>query len=284
MKQTIDLISTLIFTDISGFVKHTITRHIDGAEMVLIPAGDFQMGSDEGYDENPVHTVYLDAYYIDKYEVTNSQYQKFLRANPEWQKDRIPAQYHDGYYLENWDGINYPADKADHPVVCVSWFAAAAYAKWVGAHLPTEAQWEKASRGGVSGKKYPWGDELSHDYANYEGTGGKDIWDETSPVGSFPHNGYGLYDMIGNVWEWCADRYDNSYYSYSPQRNPVGPSDDAQNQKCTRVLRGGSWINFDLNFLRCAFRASAEPIFTLTDVGFRCAISCNKQDFINHQF
>ena len=143
----------------------------DGAEMVLIPAGEFQMGSNYGYnDEKPVHTVYLDAFYMDKYEVTNALYKKFMDATGH----KAPAYWNDSSY-------NAP----DQPVLGVSWNDAKAYAEWAGKRLPTEAEWEKAARGGLVGKKYPWGDSISHDDANYGGTGGKDKWDGTSPVGSF---------------------------------------------------------------------------------------------------
>ena len=113
--------------------------------MVLIPAGEFEMGSDTGKNnERPVHTVYLDAFYMDMYEVTNAQYKVFIEANPEWQKENIPPAFHDGVYLRLWDGNTYPEGKADHPVIYVSWYAAMAYAEWAGKRLPTEAEWEKA--------------------------------------------------------------------------------------------------------------------------------------------
>ncbi len=117
------------------------------------------------------------------------------------------------------------ADYENHPVAEVSWYGAAAYAQFYGRRLPTEAEWEKAARGGLVGKKYPWGDEITHEDANYSGTDTGDIWDKTAPVESFSANDYGLYDMVGNVWEWCADDYDAKYYSESPDNNPTGLED-----------------------------------------------------------
>lgn len=184
--------------------------------MVLIPAGEFLMGSDDvdaSGNEGPVHTVYVDAFYIDKYEVTNAQYKQFIDANPQWQKDRIDRTLHDGTYLALWNGNDYPPKRASHPVVYVSWYAAIAYAEWAGKRLPTEAEWEKAARGGLTGKKYPWGDDLDSSKANYNHNA-KDI----TPVGSYPPNGYGLYDMAGNVWEWCLDAYSDDFYARSPTK------------------------------------------------------------------
>ncbi len=126
--------------------------------MVLIPAGEFEMGRADGIsDEKPVHTVYVDAFYMDIHEVTNAEYKKFIDANPQWQKDRIARRLHDGTYLRPWSGNDYPPGRGDYPVNYVSWYAAMAYAKWAGKRLPTEAEWEKAARGGLVGKGYPWG-------------------------------------------------------------------------------------------------------------------------------
>jgi formylglycine-generating enzyme required for sulfatase activity len=222
----------------------------DGAPMVLIPAGEFQMGGNDHDNEKPIHTVYVDAFYMDKYEVTNKQYGKFMDAT--------------GYKAPRyWSDSKYNAP--EQPVVSVSWHDAAAYAKWSGKRLPTEAEWEKAARGDLTGKKYPWGDKLTHDDANYKGTGGKDRWDNTSPVGSFSPNGYGLYDMTGNVCEWCSDWLGENYYSSSPKRNPTGPSSGEK-----RVLRGGEWFYFPSDNLRCAGRSSSNPTYTILLVGFRC--------------
>jgi formylglycine-generating enzyme required for sulfatase activity len=253
----------------------------DGSKMSLIPAGEFLMGSPEGEgvaDEHPQHTVFLDAFYIAAYEVTNAQFQKFLEANPQWQKDKIEGRYHDGNYLKDWNNTNYPIGKANHPVVYVSWYAAAAYAQWIGARLPMESQWEKAARGGLVGKQYPWGDEITHDHANYRGTGGRDQWNSPAPVGSFSANGYGLFDVAGNVWEWCADEYDPIYYESTPKNNPAGPvtmvtfaNNDFINVITSRVLRGGTWYD-NTNRLRCAGRFNRSPAYAVGGVGFRCVV------------
>jgi formylglycine-generating enzyme required for sulfatase activity len=244
----------------------------DGAPMALIPAGEFQMGghsSESGYNERPVHTVYLDAFYMDKYEVTNELYARFLNEigrNEDEGGDLLLDINDPDCLIEFVDDQYRPkAGYENHPVVEVSWWGAKAYAKWAGKRLPTEAEWEKAARGGLIGRKYPWGYDINHDMANYRGTDGRDRWGGTSPVGSFPPNGYGLYDMAGNVWEWCADWYDGSYYSRSPRRNPKGPDSGPG-----RVVRGGSWWDFPLN-LRCADRDYHVPQNTIDNLGFRCA-------------
>ena len=247
----------------------------DGAEMVLIPAGDFQMGSDDSDaddDEKPVHTVYVDAFYIDKYEVTNAQFKAFVNANPQWQKDKIDERFHRGGYLRHWNGNNYPSGESNHPVTHVSWYAAMAYAQWAGKRLPTEAEWEKAARGGLVGKKYPWGDAIDTSQANYNGQVGN-----TTQVGMYAPNGYGLYDMAGNVWEWCLDAYEKDFYARSQPQNPLAGemplwavSVNYKNVENRRVLRGGSWPN-TAQPLRVANRLRLTPTYASDDVGFRCA-------------
>ena len=241
-------------------------------DMVLIPAGDFQMGSNDSEafnDEKQVHIVYVDAFYMDIYEVTNTRYKAFVDANPQWQKDNIPHKYHNGDYLRCWRGNSYPSGKGNHPVVYVSWYAAMAYAQWAGKRLPTEAEWEKAARGGLAGQKYPWGNDTDTTKANYD----KEIGD-TTPVGSYAPNGYGLYDMAGNVWEWCVDAYERNFYARSARRNPVADwvgKDFARVQSDTeRVLRGGSW-DIAAPGLRAANRDRFTPADPDADIGFRCA-------------
>ena len=241
---------------------------------VSIPAGEFQMGSNHpGADdaEQPVHTVYINAFYMDKYEVTNAQFQKFVLANTDWQKGQIDRAFHNGHYLAHWNGNDYPSGKADHPVVYVSWYAAMAYAAWAGKRLPTEAEWEYAARGGLVGKKYPWGDDIDKGQANY----GDNIGDTTA-VDKYPPNGYGLHDMAGNVWEWCLDEYDEDFYVDSPRDNPLSGAHNVDwviNNFTTiqmdRVMRSGAW-GVDPGFLAVANRAWTPPSSTFPTAGFRC--------------
>ncbi|MYE87403.1 SUMF1/EgtB/PvdO family nonheme iron enzyme [Candidatus Poribacteria bacterium] len=236
--------------------------------MALIPAGEFRMGSNDGeFDEKPVHTVYVNAFYMDVYEVTNAQYKKFVDANPQWTKDHISSRYHDGNYLKHWTGNSYGS--GNHPVVYVSWYGAMAYAKWVGKRLPTEAEWEKAARGGLSGKRYPWGNLLDSSKAKYRGGG-------TTGVGTYPPNEYGLYDMAGNVWEWCLDAYGGNFYKSSPYRNPIAGAEGITQAtskftivKTPRVLRGGAWGS-SRSTLRVSDRRRFSPVLTDNGSGFRC--------------
>jgi len=246
--------------------------------MVLIPAGPFQMGSTTGdVDEAPVHTVELDAFYIDQHEVTNAEYQAFVTATG------YPAPRGIGYTAvyellkhdyEPWrdSGFNHP----HQPVTTVTWFDAVAYCEWAGKRLPTEAEWEKAARGDLEDARYPWGsaepDNTAANFADsqtefeWRSTNVNDGFLFTAPVGTFPPNGYGLFDMAGNVWEWCADWYSPTYYAESPRRNPKGPYTGER-----RVLRGGTWYRA-AHTLRNAERVSDFPENSLNVVGFRCAM------------
>ena len=221
--------------------------------MVLIPAGSFEMGDhfNEGQaSERPVHRVELDAFYMDIHEVTVGQFNQFVEES--------------GYAYNRWQDVTKYSPGDDYPMVYVSWNDVTAYCEWAGKRLPTEAEWEYAARGGLIGKRYPLGDELTHDDANYTGTGGKDQWDRTSPVGSFKPNGYGLYDMAGNAWEWCADWWGEDYYATSPLKNPTGPETGQY-----RVVRGGSWYGDPL-ILRAAYRRYYSPAGPDNYFGFRC--------------
>ena len=246
--------------------------------MVLIPAGEFEMGSNDaeaGNNEQPVRTVYVDAFYMDETEVTNTQFKEFLLENPQWQKGRVNAKFANSVYLNLWNGNNYPNGKGNHPVVYVNWYAAMAYAEWANKRLPTEAEWEYAARGGRKGKKYPNGNTITARDANFS-----PHVKDTTPVGEYPENGYKLYDMAGNVWEWCLDEYDGEFY-FTFQRNGVTRNplsgansvewvmDNFTNVKSSRVLRGGSW-NLNATYVRCARRHNKEPLYTYKFFGFRC--------------
>ncbi len=228
--------------------------------MVLIRGGAFLMGSDDGDSqeyEKPLHTVIVNDFYLDEREVTVADYQNFLSETSHAPPPQWPEQ------LRN----------PDHPVVNVSWNDAKAYARSVDKRLPYEAEWEYAARGGNTGLnntphyKFPWGDEASHERANYHGAEGRDRWNGTAPVKSFPATGFGLYDMAGNVWEWCEDWYDENYYKSrpNPDRDPKGP-----NTGNLRVLRGGSW-SFIPPSMRCAGRDRDFPTIQNYLVGIRCA-------------
>jgi formylglycine-generating enzyme required for sulfatase activity len=246
-------------------------------DMVLIPAGEFQMG-DNGISDAKVHTVYLDAFCIDKYEVTNAQYKKFVQATGHKKPEGmgyVNGKWQNGF--KPWSDPNFNGD--DQPVVCVSWEDAKAYADWAGKRLPTEAEWEKAARGGVKEKKYVWGDDWPppRSAGNFADISAPRLLSDfviidyayTAPVGSFKSNGrygYGLYDMAGNVWEWCEDWYDSNYYATSPKSNPAGPSSGSYH-----VCRGGSWDTSFTSNLRVAFRYNYDHKYSCClHVGFRC--------------
>jgi len=223
------------------------------------------MGSDKGNnDQSPVHEVFLDAFYIDIFEVTNGRYMECVNAGI------CEPPSSNGSYTQ-WDYYDNP-EFIDYPVIYISWSDAQTYCEWRGARLPTEAEWEVAARGGLHGKLYPWGDESPGCYF-YLPNGAKfnDDWvckkSDTESVGSYQSNGYGLYDMAGNVLEWVADWYESNYYSESPFENPPGPTSGVQ-----RVTRGGSW-NSDWYSLQISFRNRYDPSTSSNFIGFRCARS-----------
>ena len=241
--------------------------------LILIPAGTFTMGSDRrAADEKPVHKVYLDAYYIGTYEVTNAEYYEFWVETPEHTPPKhTPEDFAHLPHIGTWPGRakKFP----NHPVVGVSWHDAQAYAEWKGMRLPTEAEWEKAARG-YTDRTWPWGNAMEP-YANTRATDDAthDGYDnQLAPVGSFPKGKsyYGALDMAGNVWEWTADWYSDVYYFRSAKRNPPGPDVGSW-----RVIRGGSWIDA---LPRCSttFRFYLYPRLKTSFVGFRLALSVNR--------
>jgi len=221
-----------------------------------IPEGPFLMGSADGReDEQPVHRVWVSAFAIGTYPVTNREYACFLHATGR----KAP---------KAWDDPRF--NRPNQPVVAVSWFEAVAYCEWLSAvcgqayRLPTEAEWEKAARGGVAGIRYPWGNELPQ-WMNPYGRG--EAFETPDDVGQDPPNGYGLHNMGDLVHVWCHDWYVADYYRRSPYRDPPGPSSGMR-----RVSRGGSWRH-RIKVTRCAARSSLPPDRTFTDYGFRVARS-----------
>jgi len=243
-------------TTTADFSPYKTIAGDDGREMVEIPEGPFKMGSQNGdYDEAPEHQVYLAPFYIDKYEVTQAEYDRFVRATRRG-KPFVPV------FDDDISKILNPA----LPAMGMSWSDAAAYCQWAGKRLPTEAEWEKASKGEGS-RKYPWGDTLTPKHANLEGD--EDGYKYLAPPGKFEagRSPYGLYDMAGNVAEWVHDTYDDRYYARSPYRDPQGP-EEGQN----KVIRGGSWRESP-NGARVAKRFQAKLWRTDATIGFRCAKS-----------
>ena len=203
---------------------------------VQLPGGWFDMGSDDGEEnERPLHRVWVDAFAIAAHPVTNAEY---ARCAP-------PPRASDPQFND-----------PDQPVVAVSWNDAVDYCRWLGGvRLPTEAEWEYAARGGIAGRRYPWGDDLPADALRR--------LDGPERVGARPPNGFGLYDACENIHEWCADWYAAGYYAMSPDRNPCGPASGTR-----RVSRGGSWRHH-VKVTRCAARSSLPPDLRYADYGFR---------------
>lgn len=223
--------------------------------MVCIPEGWFLMGGEVGQDnERPVHRVWIDAFEFAACQATNADYAHFLAAT----NHREPLHWNDPY-LSN----------PEQPIVAPSWFDAVAYCEWLSAQtgrqyrLPTEAEWERAARGGLEQKLFPWGDEPPESLANYSSR-----WKTApEPVGRAEKNAFGLYDISANVHEWCSDWFQADYYSASPERNPKGPAEGAR-----RSSRGGSWRH-QTKVSRCSARSSIPPEFQYADYGFRVAKS-----------
>jgi len=240
-------------------------------DMVQVVAGEFTMGRDDvEADEKPAHKVYLDVYYIDKYEVTNEQYAAFLNS---YSSDTVKSgeyageqmiQNYDGF-LKNtqgkWQAVN---GLENNPVTYVTWYGANEYAIYNGKALPTEAQWEKAARGSNDGLGYTYSGGNNPDEVGWYVGNSNNI---THPVGQKQANELGLFDMSGNVWEWCSDWFDAGYYTNSPNKNPQGPIKGAG-----RVIRGGSWDVID-EVCRSTGRYWDYPENWSGGYGFRCVRS-----------
>ena len=238
----------------------------DGAPMVLVPEGVFPMGvpkaaRDGGIDERPNHDVFLDTFYIDKYEVTNGRYLQFVTETGH-RTPQHPSDPKKGI----WQGNIMPESIIDLPVINVDWYDADAYCKWAGKRLPTEAEWEKAAKG-PNDWRFPWGDvEPTDRHLNYNQV----TWRGEAtlvPVGIYEKgkSPYGAYDMAGNVWEWVADWYEADYYSKSPDRNPKGPQTGGY-----KVLRSSGWQG-ETPQARIFTRIRSKPLDRNHSTGFRCA-------------
>ncbi|MBK7317916.1 bifunctional serine/threonine-protein kinase/formylglycine-generating enzyme family protein [Candidatus Villigracilis affinis] len=231
----------------------------DGMTLLYVPAGEFTMGSETGKDEEkPIHTIYLDGFWIDQTEVTNQQYALCVTAGQCTSPIETDSSLRSIYYGNS--------EFDDYPVIYVNWNMAKTYCEWAGRRLPTEAEWEKAARG-MDERTYPWGEDISCNEANYDP---KDsCFGDTTIAGNFTsgESPYGVYDMAGNVWEWVSDWYSETYYQDSPLSNPLGP-DSGQ----YRVLRGGSFDS-STSGVRTTNRYRYEPTYTLLSIGFRCASS-----------
>ena len=263
-------------------------NRVEREGMIFISGGRFLMGTEDGMSyEAPVHEVTVKSFWMDRHEVTVDEFAKFVSATG-YKTDAEKFGWSGAFNLKtgewkrtkgaNWRHPDGPESEAasNEPVCQVSWNDAAAYAKWAGKRLPTEAEWEYAARGGLEQKKYSWGDELrpgGKPAANWwqgsfpDRNTGEDGFIGRAPVESFPPNGFGLYDVTGNVWEWCADWYADDYYLKSARDDPRGPDDGKE-----RVIRGGSWMcaeNFCTNY-RVAARSQATPDSGLNNLGFRC--------------
>lgn len=255
-------------------------------ELALIPSGEFLMGSDDGdEDERPAHRVHVEEFNIGVQPVTHAEYARFVQETGH----RVPAVYElplvvtaGGHERERayratgqsyiWLDSEPPKDRLDHPVTLVRWDDALAYCAWLSnasgriVRLPTEAEWEKAARGGLEGKRYPWGDRLDHNMANFLADPAQKAAHGTTPCRAYPANGYGLYDTIGNVWEWVQDWYDPAYFATSPADSPQGPRTGH-----LRIVRGGSWLVTDVRMLSCSHRHKVPADTYSYTIGFRIA-------------
>ena len=263
---------------------------------VLVKGGTFQMGIAEAEipglqqkfnvgraemfrEASPRHSVKVSDFYMDRTEVTNAAFKKFLDKSREWHKDTIALEFHNGKYLQTWLGNDFPAGEANFPVVFVNWHAATAYCRSVGKRLPTEAEWEYSARGGLPDKLFPWGDEMPEKaLLNFGASGhGKAI-----AVASYKPNRYGLFDMAGNVWEYLADEWRAYEVANSVQADPVAAGDrfdtgqSFRSVKTRRVIRGGSYGAGPVNLL-VTYRDSHMPNNAGDHVGFRCASSVVKK-------
>ena len=254
--------------------------------LAVIPAGPFVMGSADGpVEERPAHTVYLDEFAIGVHLITNAEYERFVHETSYRAPaiDDLPLVVRAGGEARarefracgeaySWNGARPPGDRLDHPVTLVRWEDAAAYCRWLTtllgrvARLPSEAEWEKAARGTLDGKQYPWGDKLDAERANFLSDPARRAEAGTTASRRYPPNGYGLFDMAGNAWEWVHDWYEPTFYTVSPGTNPWGPATGQ-----SRIVRGGGWLTAEPAMLTCSHRHEVPPDTYSYGIGFRVA-------------
>jgi formylglycine-generating enzyme required for sulfatase activity len=249
--------------------------------LARVPAGEFLMGAaDAEADERPVHRVYVGEFLIGRFPVTHDDYARFVRSTGHpapgiHELPLIASGGRDTLFRELavpyvWRDQQPPPGRGSHPVVLVRYDDAVAYCRWLSeelgrlVRLPTEAEWEKAARGGVDGQRYPWGEEIDPSRCNFLVDAAAKRDRGTRPTGTYAPNAFGLCDVAGNVWEWVSDWYAMDYYAASEPRNPPGPPTGTM-----RIVRGGSWLNEDVTMLRCAYRHKVPPDTYSYSIGFR---------------
>jgi formylglycine-generating enzyme required for sulfatase activity len=254
-------------------------------QVARIPAGEFAMGTEDGEeDERPAHKAYLDEFCIGTYPVTNAEYAQFVReaSHPSPAVRALPLMVAGAFEADFrslaatyfWNDDSPPEGRDRHPVTLIGIDDAMSYCGWLASRtgkpvrLPTEAEWEKAARGGLEGKRYPWGEALDPACAHFLPQAGLKAERGTAEVGSYPPNGFDLFDMSGNVWEWVSDWHAPNYYARAQYLNPQGPEGGLM-----RIVRGGAWVNADGKYLRCAYRHKVPPDSYAYSIGFRVAYS-----------
>jgi formylglycine-generating enzyme required for sulfatase activity len=250
-----------------------------------VAGGEFTMGADDGdEDERPARRVHVDSFFASTHTITVDQYAEFVRESgyavpalremPVMVSTTQEAAFRELAAPHAWQAGSPHPDRSRHPVTLVSHTDATAYCRWLSGRigrlvrLPTEAEWERAARGGVDARLYPWGDDIDASRANFLPDPALKRHRGTRPVGCYPPNGFDLFDMVGNVWQWVADWYRPDMYRTGENRNPRGPG-----QGTLRVVRGGSWVTHDVQQLRCAYRHKVPPDTYAYSIGFRVVYS-----------
>jgi formylglycine-generating enzyme required for sulfatase activity len=250
-------------------------------DLARIPPGEFLMGAADGdADQRPVHRVHVSEFFIGRFPVTNDEYARFIRATGHRSPDvrdlpAIAGGFREPAFRElsaayAWQGATPPLGHGSHPVVLITYEDAVAYCAWLSGaiqrrvRLPTEAEWEKAARGGIEGRKYPWGNDLEPAQGNFLPDPAVKGQRGTRATGTYEPNPFGLYDVVGNVWEWVSDWYSADYYGLGDAHDPRGPAAGVM-----RIVRGGSWVNTDIAMLQCAYRHKVPADTYAYSIGFR---------------